>query len=497
MRYFVILNEIPAWTLGTAAKVEEIFKSSTLSKIPMIYYSGNKYRECDKLRKSLVLTGMLILLMMVSALGCTITIGGGQNTSDPDLGNNSVPEVVTPGDGTGDPQEDNDPAGFNTAISAPVTLVPANYRDSIIMAVIRHGDLWLGTEDGRMWRQTSNDDVLGITWAPDGHALAYSSDSGLFALIPGNDPIKLDDYAAPARSWSPDSSSLAYTIDEGTQLRITRVSDLAQSSLLLDAPAVSSPTWLTRDRLIYQTNSEDERPSLIILNTMGDVISTLPDMKSPLLVGDGLVVAIGEYDPDGIMETFYSTGLAYMGLDGSNPKQIYDHPTQCSVISWHPGDQQYLAISTSETLFLQKYAGFSGKAFPDVVELLNSDVYCTYSEFSYPFWFAWAPGGSCLAALRFALTRPGNFGEQEGIWDLIRVDRNASQEMLLEEIYSVSGVETPLPFQGMPICWSPSGRHVNYLAEGFAGNVDLWRVNIAGKTTELVLENCGLPLYRP
>ncbi|HBI56651.1 MAG TPA: hypothetical protein DDY38_07485, partial [Firmicutes bacterium] len=146
-------------------------------------------------------------------------------------------------------------------------------------------------------------------------------------------------------------------------------------------------------------------------------------------------------------------------------------------------------------LFLQKYAGLT-KAYPEKIDLLTQDIYLTYSEFSYPFWFAWAPDGNSLAALRFTLTQEGDFGEQEGVWDLVRLDREGDPEMLLANIYSVSGDEQPIPFLALPFNWSPEGRQINYLVEESDGD-DLWQINLADKTHGLFLEDSGLPDYRP
>jgi len=371
----------------------------------------------------------------------------------------------------------------------------------------------LGTDSTHLWRQTDSGDVAEAVWAPNGHAIAFlrtpTLDAGVYSLntlVPGDTPVLVDHdvVAIPAWLnsrgflWSPDSTQLAYGVNNGTEIGVAGPGQ-GKGSFLIDLELEQGPYWLSNDCLVY--SSSGQRPSLVIVNTMGDVINTLPDTSGPYPINDGIFAVSGEYDPDGIMECFYYTGIVHAGIDGANVRQVYNENPDFCLFSWNPlepsrnTDAKYFAVSNAGSLFLQKYAGLT-KAYPEKIDLLTQDIYLTYSEFSYPFWFAWAPDGNSLAALRFTLTQEGDFGEQEGVWDLVRLDREGDPEMLLANIYSVSGDEQPIPFLALPFNWSPEGRQINYLVEESDGD-DLWQINLADKTHGLFLEDSGLPDYRP
>lgn len=448
--------------------------------------------------------------MVLSAFGC----------SNPFARKEPPPEDETPAgkDPGEDPGEDpggnsgsNDP--LDIKLTAPVTPVPQGAAADITYAVIRKGDLWLGTDSTHLWRQTDSNDVAEAVWAPDGHAIAFlrtptldAGVSSLYTLVPGETPILIDQDVTAISAWlntrgflwSPDSTQLAYGVKGGTEISIAGPGQ-GKGGFLIDLELEQGPYWLSNDRLVY--SSAGQRPSLAIVNTMGDVINTLPDTSGPYPIQDGLFAVTGEYDPDGVMECFYYTGIVHAGSDGANVRQVYDENPDYCLFSWNPleasrtTDAKYFAVSNAGTLFLQKYAGLT-KAYPAQIELLTQDVFLTYSEFSYPFWFSWAPDGNSLAVLRFTLTLEGEFGEQEGIWDLVRVDREGNLEMLLANIYSVSGDEYPIPFIELPFNWSLGGNKINYLVEDSDGD-DLWQLNLADKTAGLFLEDSGLPEYRP
>lgn len=383
---------------------------------------------------------------------------------------------------------------------------------AVTYAVIRQGDLWLGIDSSRLWRQTNCGDVAEVVWAPDGHALAFLTTPTmdtytrtLYTLVPGNAPVLIDYevtafYAWLNKSgflWSPDSSQLAYGIEGGSQIRVVGP-DEAKGAFLVDAQLEHGPYWLSNDRLVYSL--AEVRPSLIIVNTMGDVIKTIPDTAAPYPITGGMLAASGVYDPEAMMDSFYYTGLVHTGIDGANRRQVCNESPH--LIAWNPLEEsrpanaKYLAISNADTLFLQKYAGQT-KAYPEKVNLLTQDIYLTFSEFCYPFWFSWAPDGNSLAALPFRFSQAGDFGEQAGKWNLVVVDREGNRHTLLENIYSVSGNEHPVPFKTMPFNWSPGGSHINYLVESDGGGYNLCQIKLADKSTVLFLENSGLPEYRP
>jgi len=450
-------------------------------------------------------------MMMVTVFGCN------RGTDSPDPG-----EVTNPGDNTDDPGGDENPVITDLALDAPITQVPVNAVSRIDRAVIHQGNLWLGTTDGRMWKQTNTGNVSRVLWAPDGHAVAYfqneiihSSSQSLFYLVPGNSPVHIDDNIFVQKSWfnddgfvwSPDSTGLAYGKYNEEAFNITWVDDMTKDSFLIAGPVYQGPYWLSQDRIIFSSGAD--RPSTIIINSardeasMGDEIITIPDTFSPYPTSEGLIAATGLYDPEGVMEDFYYTGLAYMGLDGTNAVQVYDQSTYFSYIFLHPNELsrtdgiRYLAISDSQNLSLLKYVGLTNKSYPTKVPLLSQDTFLTFSEFLYPLWFTWSPNGNNLVAMIFKFTQEGDYGEQEGYWDLIMVDRDANQEILLNEIYTISGHENPVPFSAtLPLNWSPCGNYVNYLVERNNDAYDLWRINIVSKATELVLENSSLPEYR-
>lgn len=450
--------------------------------------------------------------MVLTAFGCSNPFAKKEPPED------ETPAGKDPGEDPGENQENPDGDSdstdpTNNKLSAPVTPVPQGAAANITYAVIRKGDLWLGADSTHLWRQTDSGDVAEVVWAPDGHAIALlrtpTLDAGvysLYTLIPGETPVLIGQNVTAFSAWlntrgflwSPDSTQLAYGVKGGTEISIAGPGQ-SKGGFLIDLELEQGPYWLSNDRLVY--SSTGERPSLVIVNTMGDVVNTLPDASGPYPIKDGLFAAAGEYDPDGVMECFYYTGIVHAESDGANVRQVYSERPDFSLIAWNPleasrtADAKYFAVSDAGALFLLKYAGFS-KEYPEQFQLITQDVFLTYSEFSYPFWYAWAPDGNSLAVLRFTLTREGEYGEQEGMWDLVRVDREGNFEMLLTNIYSVSGDEYPIPFLELPFNWSPGGGQIKYLVEDSDGD-DLWQINLADKTHGLFLEDSGLPEYRP
>lgn len=476
----------------------------------LVFYKGGVF-----MRKWMILLACFLMVsLLVSAVGCNIP--GLDPTPGDDPGEDPGDD---PGDITGpdddepvieDP-DDEDPGDPPVTDPDAVTPVPDEFVGLVDKAVIRQGDLWLGSYDGQLWRQTDSGDVTDAVWAPNGHGLVYFRAQDLYYLALGHPSVLLDEDVVTYKTWlnekgylwNPDSNALAYGIENGEQMRITWLPDMAQTSLLLDNTFSLGPYWLSPDNLAYTTGTE--RPGVIIINAMGDLISEMTDSSLPYPVPDGLIIATGTYDPDGAMETFSYTGLARTALDGTGLDQFYDQSIRFCLMDRDPvlpgaiGQPRYLAMSDSQTLFLQKYAGLISKKYPSQVVLLTQDLFLTYSEFSYPFWFSWAPDGSRLAALPFTMTLTGDYGEQEGHWDLVLVDEQGNQQMVLEEIYTVSGDERPVPFQNeLPLNWSRECTHVNYLIERTdEDGHDWWQVNIATGVAELILEHSSLPEYRP
>lgn len=462
------------------------------------------------MRKSLVCLAWLFIILMAitTAAGCRDNINPGQ-IDDPPGGDDPTPGGDDPG--PGDPNQGEN-SGSDTSLNAPVTTVPASAISSIDRAIIRNGDLWLCASDGRMWRQTQAESITDVAWAPDGHALSYTIDNGphasLFYLQPGNSPVAIYSNVNPytvwlsknGYMWSPDSTKLAYAISGAAKMGITQVAGFSQEIYSLDKEMSHAPYWIANDTLIY-TAYDGDRPSGILINVQGNIIAELADTTCPLTVPGGAMIATGTYDPDGMI-SFYTDGLAKVFPNGTLSQPVYGQPVHNSLLALDPAvtqssEHQYLAISDGDSLFLHKYAGPANPAYPNNIDLLTQDLFLTYSEFCYPFWFSWAPDGSSLAALKFSFTQEGDYGDQEGYWDLVRVDRTGNESLLKAKVYSVSGFNNPVPFQSVqPINWSPCGGYVNYLMEqGDAYN--LWKVNISTKAAELVLESCSLPEYRP
>ena len=454
-----------------------------------------------KIKTALALLLMLVLIM--SSVGCSKLFN--DKTPDPNIPGNNDPSEEDPQE---DPGDDPTLQPTDNSVNAPVTQVPQEAVSAVSFAVIRKGDLWLGTDKDHLWRQTDSALVSEAVWAPDGHALAFltktseSSLCSLYTLVPGESPVLVDSdvLTISVRNnwrgflWSPDSSQLAYAKMNGKEI-VTVGPQAGEGRFLIDLELEQGPYWLANDRIAY--SSTGERPSLVIVNTMGDVITTLADTSAPFPIKDGFLALTGEHTPDGLTSFFY-TGLVHGGINGDNVRPVYAQSPEFCLYSWNPQEPsrndstKYFALSTASTLSLQKYAG-SG---PQEVELLTQDVFLTYSEFSYPFWFSWAPDGNSLGVLRFTLTQEGEYGEQEGVWDLGLVDREGNWQLLQEEVYSVSGDEYPIPFLTLPISWAPSGSHINYLVESSDGD-DLWQINVTDKKSSLFIEDSSLPVYRP
>lgn len=442
---------------------------------------------------------LLALVLIMSTSGCSILFNK-DNTPDPNIPGNNDPS-------TEDPQDPEDPNLDlpDNSLDAPVTMVPQEAVSAISFAVIRKGDLWLGRDKDHLWRQTDSALVSEVVWAPDGHALAFltqspkASSCSLYTLVPGESPVLVaKDVTAVSTLcnsrgflWSPDSSRLAYAINNGKEI-VTVGPQAGEGRFLIDLELEQGPYWLSNDRIAY--SSTGERPSLVIVNPMGDVINTLPDTSGPFPIKDGLLALTGEHTPDGLASFSY-TGIIHGDIDGNDVRQVYAKNPEFCLLSWNPresGDVRYFALSNADTLSLQKYAGNG----PQQIELLTQDVFLTYSEFSYPFWFSWAPDGNSLGVLRFTLTQEGEYGEQEGVWDLGIVDRSGNWQVLQKEIYSVRGDDQPIPFLTLPLNWNPNGSHINYLVEESDGD-DLWQLNVADKKSSLFIEDSSLPVYRP
>lgn len=422
-------------------------------------------------------------------------VPGGDPGEDP--GPHDPPKIETPGD---------------ISANAPVTPVPPEAVSALTYAVIRQGDLWLGIDSTRLWRQTDSGDVDQIVWAPDGHALAFFSNPSLenytralYTLIPGSRPVLIEADAIAYDSWpnsrgflwSPDSTQLAYGTENGSEISIVGPG-ATKGGFTRETPDLfeSGPYWLAPDRLLLSIVSPV--PLLVITNTLGTEINTLLDAALPYPIAGGLLAAGGEYAE---YEEFYFNSLIYADDDGQNLTRIYQGRIFMCLLAWNPKEAErieeskYFALSDGESLFLQKYKGLAG-ADPQQVELLTQDLFLSFSEFSYPFWFAWAPGGDTLAVLRFTFTREGDYGEQEGFWDLVQVDRKGNRQIILPQVYTVKGEESPLPFLTLPFCWHPQGSQIFYLQQGKA-ETDLWSMDLAGGKSGIWLVNSELPVFIP
>lgn len=452
----------------------------------------------------IVLVFLLMLSIIIVAAGC--------QKEDPIIvpGDNLNPDSGEDDPGI-EPEDDPDPDPL------AVTPIPGDKISLVDKAVIQLGDLWLGTAD-QFWRQTDTSDVRSFVWAPDGHGLVFFRSSNpnqpgedLYYLALGQAPVFLDKNVLAYTTWfnktgwlwSPDSDVISYAVGDGSEIIKARVQDMTRTKLTLNKPSNLGPYWLTNSLMVYGTGAE--RPELIIINSLGQVQRTITDADLPYLLPEGMIIATGEYDPDGIMDTFYYTGLARTNADGSSTTQIYDESARFHLLAKDPiipNDPmlpKYLAMSNTETLFLQQYDGIGLEGTPARIELLTQDLFLTYSEFAYPLWFSWAPNGNNIAALTFTLTKSGDFGEQEGYWNLVLVDKEATQDVVLERIYTVSGDQQPVPFQSsFPLNWSNESTHINYLRERKDGQGhDWWQVKVATGELILILEKSGLPEYRP
>jgi len=404
-----------------------------------------------------VLAVFLVLCLVVTVAGCRRddprngpgTDPGSDPGNDPGSDPGSDPGTDPGSDPGTDPgnHTDNNP---DKPLDVAVTPVPSDQLGLVDKAIIRQGDLWLGSYDGQYWRQTNTGDVVEVVWAPNGHGLAYlratsptDVERDLYYLALGEAPLRIAEDITAYKTWlnesgwlwNPDSDSIAYAIDNGSKIRVTWLQDMTHTVLNLNEACYLGPYWLSPGIMVYTTATE--RPTTVIINAVGQILNSMADSSLPYPIPDGLIIATGTYDPDGVMETFYYTGLARTNPDGSDLTQVYDQSVRFClmardpVLPGSPTLPKYLAISDSQNLFLRKYAGPPSKAFPNQVELMSQDLFLTYSEFSYPLWFSWAPNGSGIAALRFTLTQPGNYGEQEGFWDLVLVDEDANLEVIL------------------------------------------------------------------
>lgn len=396
------------------------------------------------------------------------------------------------------------------SLTAPVTPVPTEAISAITFAIIRKGDLWLGIDDTRLWRQTNSGDVSQVVWAPNGNILAYFLDYSsqtntrdLYTLVPGNSPILIDQGVTANFTWlneqgflwSPDSSRLAYGINGATEICVTGP-NAGKGSFLIDTPLQSGPYWLSNSQMLFE--AEQGIPKLVITDTMGSIVATQENWARPYPTVDGIFAANGQPAIDEGMYDFYYTNIGLINSDGTDPRGLLDTYVDSCLLSWPSGENnreiRYFAISDAESLFLQKYMGPNAAA--SRIDLLTHDVFLTYSEFSYPFWYACAPDGNSLAALPFTLQQEGLYGEQEGVWNLVLVDRAGNTEVLVADIYSVKDDEMPVPFLRLPLNWNPSGTFIYYLVEN-SGEIDLWRVSPTDKTPALYIPDSELPAYRP
>lgn len=447
---------------------------------------------------------VLTILMLLSAFGCSLFTPAETPPNGETPGNETPGKDPEPGTDPGVDPEISEPT--DNDLTASVTPVPPGSTAAINYAVIRQGDLWLGIDGTRLWRQTASGDVDQVVWAPDGHALAFFTTPSLdaytrdlYTLIPGGVPVLVDRDVVASFSWpdpqgflwSPDSSRLAYGLADSLEIVIAGPGS-ARSSFSTDIYPEAGPFWLGPNRLVL--GSVSPVPLLLIVDTQGTEVATVLDTALPYPIADGLLAAAGEY---GDTEDFFFTGLVHLDDDGANASLVHRGNIYMCFLAWNPQEEnrtgtKYFALSDGETLFLQNYAAEAGPR----VELLTQDLFLTFSEFAYPFWFAWAPDGDSLAALPFTFSQEGDYGEQKGSWDLVQVDREGRAKVLLADLYTVQEYETPVPFWTQPIKWSPDGAKINYLVDGEEG-VDLWQLNLADKTVSLFLLSSELPEYRP
>lgn len=441
---------------------------------------------------------LILLLGFFPMLGC----GNSANGEDPDPPTPGPPPV-------GPPPIDKPPViePTDTRLSAPVTPAPAETIDALNFAVIREGDLWLGIDNSRLWRQTDVGNIAQTVWSPDGQALALLTEVSwetftrdLYVLTIGESPVLVAEgitaYSAWRNKegflWSPDSSRLAYALEK--TIDIYEIQTAAKTSFTIADSFDDGPYWLSETQLLFSV----QKPALVIVDTAGTEITRIDNTAMPYSNADGIFAAAG--NPGGVdsMYDFYYDSFVFTDLRGGNSRELLKTHVDSCLFALPPGEAnretKYCSLSDAGALFLQKYAGAASA--PERIPLLTHDIYLTFSEYSQPFWYAWAPDGNSLVALPFKLLNEGEFGEQEGAWNLVLLNRAGKAEIIQENIYQVKDLESPVPFQTLPINWSPAGDAINFLKDVSDG-YDLWQIPLSTKTPSLFLETSGLPDYRP
>lgn len=292
--------------------------------------------------------------------------------------------------------------------------------------------------------------------------------------------------------WSSDSNRLVFGNSGGTEVRIT--GPAGTDSFPIEAPLLSGPYWTEDNRLVFEVGGQT--PELIIADPSGAVIARLDNSAWPYPTADGIFTTIVEAVEEESMYDYYYTGFAHVEGDGANFRPVLATHADSCLFAWPRGEEnretKYFAVSDAGDLFLQRYAGPG----PKRIDLLSQDIFLTYSEFSYPFWFSISPDGNSLVALPLTLTEYGEFGEQAGYWDLVYLDRQGNSELIAAKIYDVKEMGLPIPFGNQPFTIAPAGNTIYFIKDG-NHSYDLWQVSLAEKAPFLFLEQSGLPEFRP
>ncbi|HUM69220.1 MAG TPA: WD40 repeat domain-containing protein, partial [Chloroflexota bacterium] len=302
-------------------------------------------------------------------------------------------------------------------------------------------------------------DILQISWSPDGRYLAATLDNGRqIALFPGSlltptmvtapEDLGLDSLAAVSDGWSTDGRYLAIIGQNETEQQLL-VYDVQAGQFLPNPPPIDSRAgldWSPREELLLFTGFEadSETPTLQIMDVGGNITPFQPADNHP-------VRAEGVWSPDGKQIAYIATNtythtqdalagsLWIAAADGSNPQQRL--AAEEAIAPFWDARGEYLYF----TRFLKESGRFElqrldARNTDTVIEIIGPG---TENVILYPFdrntLYQWSPDGRQLLFQGVGQLTPPAY---------LPLQLSADAKDQLQSVLPVKGI-------GL---WSPDGR---------------------------------------